>query len=355
MSIHHVFDQPVPDLEGQSILITGGTGSFGNHFVRHVLQHHNPAKLIVYSRDEQKQYEMEEVLPQHKHDCMRYFLGDVRDPDRLEMAMSEVDYVIHAAALKIIPTAEYNPIECVNTNVNGAQNVVKAAIRSGVKKVINVSTDKATNPINLYGATKLAAERIFIAANSLSGTGGPIFSVVRYGNVIGSRGSVVPYFQRLIENGAEALPITDERMTRFWITLTQGVNFVLSSLCLMQGGEVFVPKIASMKVVDLARHMAPHLSLETVGIRPGEKLHEILVTVDDTRNTVELADRYAILPSFKFWKAGALEGASPVEDEQFSYMSDNNPDWIEPHQLRSYLDSCLPDGWANVAGSNGRK
>jgi UDP-N-acetylglucosamine 4,6-dehydratase len=287
------------DLADRSVLVTGGTGSFGKAFVRHLLSTMPPRRLVVFSRDEQKQWEMEQAIRETGIDPdrrMRFFIGDVRDQSRLELAMRGVDTVVHAAALKIVPTAEYNPFECILTNVHGAENVVKAALRTGVSRVVALSTDKAANPINLYGASKLAADKIIVAANNLSGTNGCRFSVVRYGNVVGSRGSVIPYFQRLIREGADSLPITDPRMTRFWITLEQGVDFVVSSLAMMTGSEIFVPKIPSMKMVDLATALAPGLPHRIVGIRPGEKLHEVMITEDDARATVELEDRYIILP-----------------------------------------------------------
>ncbi|MEC7146716.1 MAG: UDP-N-acetylglucosamine 4,6-dehydratase (inverting), partial [Pseudomonadota bacterium] len=269
------FDEDQINLSGKSILITGGTGSFGQAFVRKVINTYGVSRCIVFSRDELKQYEMAQEFPVVPGGPIRFFIGDVRDAARLELAMRGVDYVIHAAALKHVQTAEYNPFEAAKTNINGAENVVTAAIRAGVKKVIALSTDKACNPINLYGATKLAADKIFIAGNNLSGAGGCSFSVVRYGNVIGSRGSVVPLFQKLIKEKATELPITDFRMTRFWITLDQGINFVLSCLKIMQGGEIFIPKIPSMKITDLAHSMAPDLLHREIGIRAGEKLHEL--------------------------------------------------------------------------------
>ena len=336
----HEFTHPLPDLNGASVLVTGGTGSFGRAFVRRLLTDFSPDRVIVYSRDELKQSEMAHDLPLDRHPALRYFIGDVRDANRLEMAMRGVDVVVHAAALKQVPAAEYNPMECINTNVIGAENVMQAAIRSGVAKVIALSTDKAANPINLYGASKLASDKIFVAANNLSGTLGCRFSVVRYGNVIGSRGSVVPLFRRLIGEGADSLPITDERMTRFWITLEQGVSFVLSSLAAMQGGELFVPKIPSMRIADMARAMAPGLAQHVVGIRPGEKLHEVMVPMDDARTTVELDDRYIILPSHSFWtdEGFKIAGASPVA-ETFSYTSDGNDAWLDGETLRRLLQA----------------
>jgi UDP-N-acetylglucosamine 4,6-dehydratase len=324
------FSRPVPDLSGASILVTGGTGSFGRAFTAHVLRHHRPRKLIIFSRDEQKQGAMAQAFPTRDYPAIRFFIGDVRDADRLELAMRDVEIVVHAAALKIVPTAEYNPFECIMTNVHGAENVVKASLRTKVRKVIALSTDKAANPINLYGASKLAADKIFVAANNLSGDLGTGFAVVRYGNVIGSRGSVVPLFEGLVQRGAKALPITDPRMTRFWITLEQGVNCVLSSLAMMRGGEIFVPKIPSMRITDLARAIAPDVPHDIVGIRPGEKLHEVLVTEDDARMTLELDDRFVIQPPFEEWDAVHLSafGARPVP-EGFRFSSDSNSVWLD--------------------------
>jgi len=268
------------DLDGSAILITGGTGSFGRRLTRELLARYRPRRIVIYSRDEAKQVEMaQEFQACDNFRSLRFFIGDVRDQARLKMGMREIDYVIHAAALKHVPVAEYNPMECIHTNVLGAENVVNAALEARVKRVIALSTDKAVNPINLYGASKLCSDKIFVAANNLSGSVGTVFSVVRYGNVVGSRGSVVPLFQKLIREGAAALPITDERMTRFWITLPEGVDFVLSNLRVMQGGEVFVPKIPSMKMTDLAKCMAPDLPIKVIGIRPGEKLHEALISI----------------------------------------------------------------------------
>jgi UDP-N-acetylglucosamine 4,6-dehydratase len=339
MSSSHVrsFDQILPDLNGRTILVTGGTGSFGRAFVKAVLTKWNPRRLIVFSRDELKQYEMAEDLPANKFSSMRYFIGDVRDVDRLEMALRGVDYVIHAAALKHVPTAEYNPFECISTNVHGAENLVKACLRTKVKRLIALSTDKAVHPLNLYGASKLASDKIFVAANNLSGIDGPRFSVVRYGNVLGSRGSVVPLFRHLMERGDKDLPITDERMTRFWITLEQGVYFVLSSLQMMSGGEIFVPKIPSMKMIDLANAIAPHLSRRVIGIRPGEKLHEVLVTEDDNRWTYELPDRFAILPSTTNSSELVIpSGATPVQGG-FRYGSNTNSEWLDEPTLLTML------------------
>jgi len=322
-------------LDDRSILVTGGTGSFGKRFVRMVVDSYMPRRLVVFSRDEQKQYEM---AAEFEGRPLRFFIGDVRDSDRLEMAMRDIDYVVHAAALKHISAAEYNPFECIKTNVNGAENVVRAALRNEVKRVIALSTDKAVNPINLYGASKLASDKIFVAANNLSGTALTRFSVARYGNVLGSRGSVVQQFERLLREGADDLPITDVRMTRFWITVGQGVEFVLSSLAMMHGGEIFVPKIPSMKIVDLARCMAPDLPLRVIGIRPGEKLHEVLVTADDARTTIELDDRYIVEPAFAFWSREPYVacGARPVADG-FRYASDTNNAWLDTDSLKRLL------------------
>ncbi|HEY2032362.1 MAG TPA: UDP-N-acetylglucosamine 4,6-dehydratase (inverting) [Rhizomicrobium sp.] len=332
------FDQPWLDLNDKGVLVTGGTGSFGKHFVKTVIELYKPRRLVIFSRDELKQYEMQQTFPMEQYPFMRYFIGDVRDRDRLELAMRDIDYVIHAAALKQVPTAEYNPFECIRTNVMGAENVVCAALARNVKKVIALSTDKAANPVNLYGASKLASDKIFVAANNLSGADGTKFSVVRYGNVFGSRGSVVPFFQKLMSEGAKELPITDERMTRFWITLTQGVNFVLSSMEMSQGGEIFVPKIPSTTIPQLATLIGPKVAQKVVGIRPGEKLHETMIPADDSRWTVEIDDRFVILASFanKIRDAYIHRGAKPVP-EGFAYSSDNNPERLDARGLQSLL------------------
>ena len=326
------------NLNGKSVLITGGTGSFGKRFVKTVLERYQPKRLIVFSRDELKQFEMAITFPPEKHAALRYFIGDVRDGDRLDMALREVDVVVHAAALKQVPAAEYNPFECIQTNVIGAENVVRAALRNSVERVIALSTDKAANPINLYGASKLASDKIFVAANNLSGTIGTSFSVVRYGNVMGSRGSVIPFFQKLIDDGADSLPITDEDMTRFWITLQQGVDFVLSCFSMMRGGEIFVPKIPSMKITELASFMAPALPQRAVGVRPGEKIHEVLITEEDSRNTFEFPDRYMIMPEFKSYIRPNPEelGAVPVA-ARFRFSSDNNADWLDSSRLAQMM------------------
>ena len=326
------------DLNDKSILVTGGTGSFGRHFVQTVLEKHEPRRVVVFSRDELKQYEMAQKLGPDKFPAVRYFIGDVRDRDRLTMAMRDIDYVVHAAALKQVPTAEYNPFECIHTNVYGAENVVHAAIQNGVQRVIALSTDKAANPINLYGASKLAADKIFVAGNHLSGSAGTRFSIVRYGNVVGSRGSVIPLFRSLIENGADSLPITDEHMTRFWITLEHGVSFVLSCLAMMHGGEIFVPKIPSATVTGLASALAPDLPHNVIGIRPGEKIHEELITENDGRTALELDDRYIIPPAFAWWTSEpyVVNGAKPVA-AGFRYASDTNPDWLDAEGIKKIL------------------
>lgn len=332
------FKDPSPKLDGANILVTGGTGSFGKAFIRKVLETQTPRRIVVFSRDELKQYEMEQGLPPEHRDRVRFFIGDVRDASRLEMAMRDVHVVVHTAALKHVPAAEYNPFECINTNVLGAENVVQAAIRADVEQVLALSTDKAVNPINLYGASKLASDKIFVAANNLSGGGGTRFSVVRYGNVLGSRGSVVPFFRKLIADNATSLPITDPRMTRFWITLDQGVHFVLSSLALMEGGEIYVPKIPSMLVSELARVMAPDLPQHVVGIRPGEKLHEAMISVDDARLTVDRGDRYVITPAFAQWRGTGLIRPDDVRlQDDFYYSSDNNHEWLDEPSLRVML------------------
>ena len=339
------YDYSSLDLAGKSIFVTGATGSFGQSFVRTVLHQFQPRRLIIFSRDEQKQYEMGLRLSQAEFPAVRYFIGDVRDVHRLELAMRDVEVVVHAAALKHVPTAEYNPFECVQTNIHGAENVVKAALTNNVEKVIALSTDKAVNPINLYGASKLAADKIFVAANNLAGTGRTRFSVVRYGNVMGSRGSVVPLFQRLIRQGADELPITDPNMTRFWITLEEGVEFVLSCLEMMHGGEIFVPKIPSMRIVDLAKAMAPGLAHRVVGIRPGEKLHEALLTDHDSRTALELENLYVIEPAFAFWNREnyLASGAKSVEPG-FVYQSDTNTEWLDDEAVDRIIRGLDHDG-----------
>jgi UDP-N-acetylglucosamine 4,6-dehydratase/5-epimerase len=332
------FSQPWLDLNDKSVLVTGGTGSFGKHFLKTVVERYKPRRLIIFSRDELKQSDMALEFPMDKYPFIRYFIGDVRDRDRLDLALRDVDYVVHAAAMKQVTTAEYNPFECIRTNVFGAENIVYASLRRNVRKVIALSTDKAANPINLYGASKLASDKIFVAANNLAGSDGTRFSVVRYGNVFGSRGSVVPFFRKLIADGADSLPITDERMTRFWITLTQGVNFVLSSMEMMRGGEIYVPKIPSTTITDLATLISPSLKHKIVGIRPGEKLHETMIPADDSHWTVDMEDRYVILASFATAarEAYLARGAKPVP-EGFSYSSDTNPEALDARGLQTLL------------------
>jgi UDP-N-acetylglucosamine 4,6-dehydratase len=327
-------------LDGKSVLVTGATGSFGKRFIRNVLKEHAPERLIVFSRDELKQYDMAAEFPTADYPCIRYFLGDVRNVERLTMAFRGIDTVVHAAALKQVPAAEYNPFECIRTNVIGAENIVNAALQAGVSRVVALSTDKAVNPTNLYGASKLAADKIFVAANNLSGHDGARFSVVRYGNVIGSRGSVVELYQRLLAEGADKLPVTDPRMTRFWISLDQGVEFVLSCIAGMWGGEIFVPKIPSMSVSDLASCLAPDIVQETIGIRPGEKLHEALVTEDDARYTMDMGDRYVIEPAFNWWGDGAeARDTGTRVPENFRYASDTNDDWLDAAQMRQLIEN----------------
>ena len=335
------FTQPWFDLNDKSVLVTGGTGSFGKHFLKTVIAQYKPRRLVIFSRDELKQFEMAQEFPVEKYPFIRYFIGDVRDKDRLDLALRDIDFVVHAAAMKQVTTAEYNPFECIRTNVFGAENVVSACLRRGVRRVVALSTDKAANPVNLYGASKLASDKIFVAANNLAGSDGPRFSVVRYGNVFGSRGSVVPFFKKLIADGAESLPITDERMTRFWITLTQGVNFVLSSMEMMRGGEIYVPKIPSTTIPDVARMIDPAMRQHVIGIRPGEKLHETMIPADDAHCTVELEDRYVILQSFANAARDAYlhRGAKPVA-EGFSYSSDTNPEKLDARGLQTLLQTA---------------
>lgn len=323
----------------KSILITGGTGSFGRQYVRTILSRYQPKKLIVYSRDELKQYEMAQEFSGSQSDCMRYFLGDVRDRQRLIQATQGVDFVIHAAALKQVPAAEYNPMECIKTNIHGAGNVIQAALANDVEKVVALSTDKAANPINLYGATKLASDKLFVAANNMAGGRRTSFSVVRYGNVAGSRGSVVPFFKRLIGEGADHLPITDARMTRFWITLQQGVDFVLKNFERMRGGEIFVPQIPSVRIVDLATAMAPQIPQRMVGIRPGEKIHEVMCPADDSHLTLEFRDHFVIRPTIAFTDRGNAyspnklgEVGVPVE-QGFEYNSGSNKRFLSVPEI----------------------
>jgi UDP-N-acetylglucosamine 4,6-dehydratase len=324
---------------GKSILITGGTGSFGKQYVKTLLARYKPQRIVIFSRDELKQFEMQQEF---NDPCMRYFIGDVRDPERLTQAMKGIDYVIHAAALKQVPAAEYNPMECIKTNIHGAENVIRAALAAEVEKVIALSTDKAANPINLYGATKLASDKLFVAANNMAGGHRTVFSVVRYGNVVGSRGSVVPFFRKLVTEGAAELPITDERMTRFWITLQQGVDFVLDNFVRMHGGEIFVPKIPSIRIVDLATAIAPQLPQRIVGIRPGEKLHEIMCPADDSHLTLEFSDHFVLQPTIRFYNRdldytlnGKGENGRAVISG-FEYHSGTNTHFLDVQGIRKF-------------------
>ncbi|HEY9102747.1 UDP-N-acetylglucosamine 4,6-dehydratase (inverting) [Chitinimonas sp.] len=319
----------------KAILVTGGTGSFGRKFIATLLRDHKPRRVVVFSRDELKQFEMQQDLNAPE---MRYFLGDVRDAERLRQAMRGIDYVVHAAALKQVPAAEYNPTECIRTNVGGAENVINAAIECGVEKVIALSTDKASSPINLYGATKLLSDKLFIAANNIAGGHKTRFAVVRYGNVVGSRGSVLPFFRKLMADGVDSLPITDARMTRFWITLQDGVDFVIKNFQRMRGGELFVPKIPSARIVDLATAMAPQLPHRIVGIRPGEKLHEMMISRDDAQHTFEFAKHYVIAPAINFivqssFQTDGLGETGKKVAEGFEYVSDTNPHYLSIAEL----------------------
>ena len=326
--------------DDKSILITGGTGSFGKRYVQNLLGRFRPRRIVVFSRDELKQYEMQQ---EYASDVLRYFIGDVRDAERLRQAMHGIDYVIHAAALKQVPAAEYNPMECIKTNVHGAENVITAALENEVEKVIALSTDKAANPVNLYGASKLASDKLFVAANNIAGRRRTRFAVVRYGNVVGSRGSVVPLFRRLLKEGATELPLTDARMTRFWITLQQGVDFVLENFPRMQGGEIFVPKIPSIRIVDLAKAMAPEAGVRVVGIRPGEKLHEVMCPADDSHLTLDFEDHYVICPSITFFhhvsfttnRLGEVGNQVP---QGFEYNSANNPRFLSVPEIQAMND-----------------
>jgi len=325
--------------DNKSILITGGTGSFGKQYTKTILRDYKPKKIVIYSRDELKQYEMSQKYAGTE---MRYFIGDVRDRERLNTAMQNIDYVIHAAAIKHVPVAEYNPLECIKTNIHGAENVISCAIANNVTKVIALSTDKAANPINLYGATKLASDKLFVAANNITGKAKTRFGVVRYGNVVGSRGSVVPFFKKIIHEGAESLPITHSEMTRFWITLQQGVDFVLENFARMHGGEIFVPKIPSVRVTELAKAYAPNLPIKIIGIRPGEKLHEIMCPADDSHLTIEFEDHYVICPTIKFYDINydysinnIGEEGKPVE-QGYEYHSGNNPFFLSVEEIREF-------------------
>ena len=330
-------------LNGLNILVTGGTGSFGKRFIKKVMKKYNPARVVVFSRDEFKQFEMAKEFSKNELKKIRFFIGDVRDLGRLNIALKGVDIVVHAAALKHVEACEYNPVEAIKTNIIGAENVINSAIHNKVKKVIALSTDKASNPINLYGATKLCSDKLFIAANNLVGKQDTKFSVVRYGNVLGSRGSVIETFKKLLNENSSFLPITDTRMTRFWITLDKGVDFVISCFDLMHGGEIYIPKLPSMKIIDLANALAPKLPLKTVGIRTGEKLHESMITQDDAKNTIDIGDRFVIMPTsyyafneLRLEKIYKKDGKSVADN--FSYTSDKNDEWISPKQLLALIN-----------------
>lgn len=332
------------NFKDKSILITGGTGSFGKKFVEYLLATAQPRKIIIYSRDELKQFEMQQRF---NAKCMRYFIGDVRDKERLMTAMKDVDYVVHAAALKQVPAAEYNPHECIKTNIDGAQNVIDAAIANNISRVIALSTDKAANPVNLYGATKLASDKLFVAANNLSGAKGPRFSVVRYGNVVGSRGSVVPFYRQLLAEGKTKLPVTHTEMTRFWITLQEGIEFVVQSFSRMQGGEIFVPKIPSIHILDLVEAMSGKRDYEVIGIRPGEKLHEVMVPQEMAHHSIEFEDHFVIAPAITFFdkdvnyfknRNGEEGKAAP---EKFEYHSGQNPHFLTIDELKELDKSTL--------------
>lgn len=329
-------------LNDKVILITGGTGSFGKKFIEMIFAQYNPQKVIIYSRDEYKQFlvkhEFEQKLNQEQMSKLRFFIGDVRDKDRLYRAFKGVDYVIHAAAMKQVPACEYNPFEAIKTNIHGAQNIVDAALDTGVKKVVALSTDKAVNPINLYGGTKLVSDKLFVSANAYSGDNGTVFSVVRYGNVVGSRGSVIPFFEKLIQEGATSLPITDYRMTRFWITLEEGVELVFKALKESKGGEIYISKIPSFKITDLAQAMLPEGDMHEIGIREGEKLHEIMITGDDSRKTYEYKNHYIIYPHFSWWNEQEHFTTGGVKvQEGFEYNSGTNKEWLNIEALKETL------------------
>lgn len=324
-------------LNNKTILITGGTGSFGKQFTQNILRKYNPNKIIIYSRDEYKQQLMQESLSKFQ-DKLRFFLGDVRDKNRLYRALEGVDILVHAAALKQVPAAEYNPIEAIKTNIYGAENVINAAIDKGVNKVVALSTDKAVNPINLYGATKLVSDKLFISGNAYVGNKDTNFSVVRYGNVSGSRGSVIPYFKSLIASKSKTLPITDTKMTRFWVTLDEAVELVFKALKTAKGGEIYVKKCPSFKVIELAEAMAPTCKIENIGIRPGEKLHEVMVTEDDSRSTYEYSDHFIIYPNLDWWDNLHIQKGGKKVSDNFRYTSDTNPDWLSVKDLRKLLN-----------------
>ena len=324
-------------LNGKTILITGGTGSFGKCFTKYVLEYYNPKKIIIYSRDEFKQFNMANQLKQYK-DKLRFFIGDVRDRERLYRAFEGVDYVVHAAAMKQVPACEYNPIEAVKTNINGAMNIVDAALDQNVKRVVALSTDKAVNPINLYGGTKLVSDKLFISANAYAGAKDVCFSIVRYGNVAGSRGSVIPFFRDIVKNGGNKLPITDYRMTRFWISLDEGVQLVIKALSEAKGGETFISKIPSFKITDLAQAILPGCEMPEVGIREGEKLHEIMVTREDSMSTYEYDKHFIVYPNMEWWDNGKIQAGGKKVEQGFAYSSDNNTHWLSAEELKEKLN-----------------
>ena len=325
-------------LNGKSILVTGGTGSFGHQFVSYVLEHYEPKKIIIYSRDEYKQFVMQNEYKNHPQaDKLRFFIGDVRDKERLYRAFDGVDYVVHAAALKQVPSCEYNPMEAVKTNINGAMNIVDAALDCGVKRVVALSTDKAVNPINLYGGTKLVSDKLFIAANAYAGEKDVNFSIVRYGNVAGSRGSVIPFFRNIVANGGTSLPITDYRMTRFWISLEQGVELVIKALSEAKGGETFISKIPSFKITDLAQAILPGCEMPEVGIREGEKLHEIMVTREDSMLTYEYDKHFIVYPYFDWWDTNKIHVGGKKVEQGFEYSSGTNTEWLTVEQIKERL------------------
>ena len=324
-------------LNNKSILITGGTGSFGNHFVEYILKHYDPKKIVIYSRDEYKQFIMNNKFKEYEGK-LRFFIGDVRDEDRLKRALNGIDYVVHAAALKQVPSCEYNPLEAIKTNINGAANVINACLDTDVKRVVALSTDKAVNPVNLYGGTKFVSDKLFIAANSYSGFTGTRFAVVRYGNVAGSRGSVIPFFKGLIDSGKTSLPVTDYRMTRFWISLEQGIELVIKALAEANGGETFISKIPSFKVTDLAQAMLPGCEMPEIGIREGEKLHEVMVSKEDAPFTYEYEKNYIIYPHYNWWsEKKIIPGGKPV-DPEFVYSSGTNTQWLAVDDLKARLE-----------------
>lgn len=327
-------------LNNKSILITGGTGSFGHHFIDYILKHYRPQKIIIYSRDEYKQFIMDNEYNEYR-DVLRFFIGDIRDEARLRTAMKGVDYVIHAAALKQVPACEYNPNEAIKTNVNGAMNVINASLETGVKRVVALSTDKAVNPINLYGGTKLVSDKLFCAANAYSGTNGTKFAVVRYGNVAGSRGSVIPFFQNIIDHGGQELPITDYQMTRFWISLEEGVKLVIKALEEAKGGETFISKIPSFKITDLAQAMLPGCRMPEVGIREGEKLHEIMITREDSLHTYEYEKHFIVYPHYNWWGEKDIIPGGKIVDPEFEYSSGTNTEWLNVEQLKEKLKTDL--------------